>query len=298
CRSALVGRLAALVAPTQEDDVEPSPTVKRQKLQPSEGSPASSEEVPCSLEGLSIEALQAACLACNLSAEGNEAALTSRLAVHMTQATQVEADVDEEEEEEELPAVAWAPPQVRGHINNNDNNNDNNSSSSSNNNNSNNNDNNNSRSSTNNNNDNHSHLSNNNNNHSYTNNNNTNLSSASQPDTSLPCSIPAAQPDDQGVAFAPPTEEQVEPPKDVGAAWPSPQTKAREDGAREGLKLLHTEELRQACAERGLETSGRKRELVSRLLDYAAHAPLPTPTQDDGSFAATSFVAQMQLRRP
>lgn len=56
-----------------------------------------------------------------------------------------------------------------------------------------------------------------------------------------------------------------------------------DDGFRAGLRLLHTEELRRACMERGLDFEGKKGDLLNRLLVHFARAPVPTPTQDVGS---------------
>ena len=53
-----------------------------------------------------------------------------------------------------------------------------------------------------------------------------------------------------------------------------------DDGFRAGLRLLHTDELRRACLDRGLNFQGTKGTLLNRLLEHFARAPLPTPTQE------------------
>ena len=53
-----------------------------------------------------------------------------------------------------------------------------------------------------------------------------------------------------------------------------------DDGFRAGLRLLHTDELRRACLDRGLNFEGTKGTLLNRLLEHFARAPLPTPTQE------------------
>ena len=56
-----------------------------------------------------------------------------------------------------------------------------------------------------------------------------------------------------------------------------------DDGFRAGLRLLHTDELRRACLDRGLNFQGTKGTLLNRLLEHFARAPLPTPTQEVSS---------------
>ena len=53
-----------------------------------------------------------------------------------------------------------------------------------------------------------------------------------------------------------------------------------DEGFRAGLRLLHTAELRHLCEQRGLVSTGEKRELLNTLLVHFACAPQPTPTQD------------------
>eukprot|EP00913_Durusdinium_trenchii_P031922 g29897.t2 len=177
-RAQLVGRLSALLAQPEEET-------------------EASQEVPASMEFLSLPGLQAACRACGLPTNGSAKQMAERLAIH--------------------PAESEASP----------------------------------------------------------------------------CSIPAAQPD------FPSSEDREE---EVGTAEQEvPDLKAKDlvetdlldelpelperldDGFRAGLRLLHTEELRRACMERGLDFEGKKGDLLNRLLVHFARAPVPTPTQDVGS---------------
>lgn len=89
-------------------------------------------------------------------------------------------------------------------------------------------------------------------------------------------SIPAAQPDwpwpPKGGASG--SETGVRSPVDLCASQPL------DEGFRAGLRLLHTSELRHLCEQRGLVSTGEKRELLNTLLVHFACAPQPTPTQD------------------
>ena len=118
-------------------------------------------------------------------------------------------------------------------------------------------------------------------------------------------SIPAAQPDFMSSASQDAKAEDVAPsqgtlvPVPAVPTVPSVPTVQKEvpevemeempamsqhldDGFRAGLRLLHTEELRRACLERGLDFQGSKGDLLNRLLGHFARAPPPTPTQDLG----------------
>ena len=118
-------------------------------------------------------------------------------------------------------------------------------------------------------------------------------------------SIPAAQPDFMSSASQDAKAEDVAPsqgslvPVPAVPTVPSVPTVQKEvpqvemqatpamsqhldDGFRAGLRLLHTEELRRACLERGLDFQGGKGDLLNRLLGHFARAPPPTPTQDLG----------------
>ncbi|CAJ1375741.1 unnamed protein product [Effrenium voratum] len=98
-----------------------------------------------------------------------------------------------------------------------------------------------------------------------------------------PWSVPAAQPD---VTQAKNCTNSMAPSGGLVAhGFPAPDASGRaperlDEGFRAGLRLLHTEELRRACLERGLDIDGHKGDLLNRLLAHFAHAPLPTPTQD------------------
>eukprot|EP00439_Symbiodinium_sp_Y106_P060582 s3346_g8.t7 len=245
-RSELVGRLAALAPqaePGQSQDTQLAP---------------SAEEVPASMEGLSLLALQAACRACGLNAVGDTADLTARLAVHAA----CEEPLGPEEETEELqgqqqivetptehPPQAMTEPEPSECLD--------------------------------------AAIA------------DVELGSASggagllvQPSEDIhvkempvteqldlvpsQLSIPAAQPDwpwpQQGRASG--SETGVRSPVDLCASQPL------DEGFRAGLRLLHTAELRHLCEQRGLVSTGEKRELLNTLLVHFACAPQPTPTQD------------------
>ncbi|CAE6962736.1 unnamed protein product [Symbiodinium sp. CCMP2456] len=247
-RSELVGRLAALapqVQPGESQETQPTP---------------SAEEVPASMEGLSLVALQAACRACGLNAAGDTADLTARLAVHAA----CEEPLGPEEETEQLQgqqivatptadlseaviepepsqgldaAIADAEadsadgggagllvqPSEDVHVKE--------------------------------------------------------MPVTEQLDlVPSQLSIPAAQPDwpwhPKGGASG--SETGVRSPVDLCASQPL------DEGFRAGLRLLHTSELRHLCEQRGLGSTGEKRELLNTLLVHFACAPQPTPTQDAG----------------
>eukprot|EP00930_Biecheleria_cincta_P034182 TRINITY_DN2363_c0_g1_i6.p1 TRINITY_DN2363_c0_g1~~TRINITY_DN2363_c0_g1_i6.p1 ORF type:complete len:2350 (-),score=650.32 TRINITY_DN2363_c0_g1_i6:17-7066(-) len=261
-RSELVGRLAALMAPgVSQGGVEDRGNSQR-NFEPSATTPPGSEDVPSSLDGLGLPALRAACLACGLPADGDEAALTSRLAMHMASQAEVttgqdaeapeepagsakegaedKEDVVKKEREDErdmlteeaLGLCEAGTPRRHNQDKRDETHRD-------------------------------------------------NVAHGHSPLGSM--DIPAAQPDLQdgivgGCAGAVPCH----------AASPQ----RLEDGVRAGLRLLHTEELRRACAERGLETTGKKGVLLTRLLDYAAKAPAPTPSE------ASEASPQPESKRP
>jgi len=89
-KAELVDRLAALAAtdaPLGEEEVlqAPRPTDSPEAPPINTDGFEESQDIPASLQGLSLEALQAACRACGLSTSGDEAALTTRLALLMSQ---------------------------------------------------------------------------------------------------------------------------------------------------------------------------------------------------------------------
>ena len=92
-------------------------------------------------------------------------------------------------------------------------------------------------------------------------------------------SIPAAQPEPQAVSGHAVSGETSRSPVSPAAVC----TQTLDEGFRAGLRLLHTEELRHLCTERGLIATGTKRELLNVLLAHFACAPQPTPTQDASS---------------
>ena len=111
------------------------------------------------------------------------------------------------------------------------------------------------------------------------------------------CSIPAAQPDSPSASMGTqlkevdlvPKEIPEDLPTDLPSDLPTDVTHLDEQlveaerldgGFRAGLRLLHREELCRACVERGLDSTGTKGEVLNRLLEHFARAPMPTPTQD------------------
>ena len=98
-----------------------------------------------------------------------------------------------------------------------------------------------------------------------------------------PAVSPAGSPDmEDEVADEAMVEAVVQPEPSV----PEPSELPRlDDGFRAGLRLLHTDELRRACLDRGLDFEGKKGTLLNRLLEHFSRAPLPTPTQECGNLA-------------
>ena len=90
-------------------------------------------------------------------------------------------------------------------------------------------------------------------------------------------SIPAGQPDWMGPGERAEGTQGIPNLNIVHASQPL------DEGFRAGLCLLHTSELRRACLERGLVSSGSKRELLNSLLSFFSGQPPPTPTQDVSS---------------
>eukprot|EP00434_Breviolum_minutum_P013002 symbB.v1.2.011459.t1/scaffold713.1/size170176/8 len=253
----LVGRLAALLVPA--DGMEGA-------------SQASTyEEVPASSDTLSLPGLQAACRECGLPHNGTASELAERLATHVAEEETHEVPADDPVSEELDDPVASFAPTVKDTLGGKvampvptmpeD------------------------------------------------------MVSPRRPqrhlkerkvlEASPADSIPAAQPDFMSSASQDAKAEDVAPsqgtlvPVPAVPTVPSVPTVQKEvpevemeempamsqhldDGFRAGLRLLHTEELRRACLERGLDFQGSKGDLLNRLLGHFARAPPPTPTQDLG----------------
>ncbi|CAL1139372.1 unnamed protein product [Cladocopium goreaui] len=239
----LVGRLAALLV------VPPDPVGASQATV--------YEEVPASMDTLSLAGLQAACRACGLSSNGSASVLAERLASHVAEETQEDsapADAAVHEDAEDPPGVKTPPPTasvaspVRDAV-------------------------------------------------------------EMQTEASPADSIPAAQPDmsaegssqeakaEASQQLEPlealesqlvgdldePVDEPADEPIDTVEPPVPTELPRLDDGFRAGLRLLHTDELRRACLDRGLNFQGTKGTLLNRLLEHFARAPLPTPTQEVSS---------------